>query len=102
MQPPRHIHHTYATDFDDSCGISSCEMLGLQRHGNKWRICYGTDHDMSDGPSWRPINDCSTEVRVQAAKHIEALMEEVVKSGKEYIPEIKKAIESLENALGDI
>jgi hypothetical protein len=103
MQPPRHIRICYATHYHEVPGMAEYECLGLQRHGNKWRVCYGWDADWNDqAPDWRPIVDCSTEVRVEAAKHIEALMEEVVKSGNDYIPKIDEAVCSLENALGDI
>lgn len=103
MQPPRHIRITYATHPHDDGRVSEYECLGLQRHGNKWRVCYGWDADWTDdAPDWRPVVDCSTEVRVEAAKHIEALMEEVVKSGKDYIPKVDEAMQSLENALADI
>jgi hypothetical protein len=102
MQPPRHISHLFATYTADN-GMSQYECLGLQRHGGKWRICFARDNDWTDeAPNWRPIVDCSTEVRVEAAKHIEAFMEEVVKSGKDYIPKVDEAVSSLTNALGRI
>jgi hypothetical protein len=99
MQPPRHIYLQYAKYYHDN-GMGEYECLGLQRHGNKWRVCYGRDGDwMDEGPDWRPIIDCSTEVRVEAAKHIGALLEEVVRSGKEYIPVVDEAVQSLEKAI---
>jgi hypothetical protein len=102
MQPPRRILLNYAKSYDDG-GMAEYECLGLQRHGNKWRVCYAWDADWTDeAPDWRPIVDCSTEVRVEAAKHIEVLMEEVVKSGKNYIPKVDEAVQRLEKALGDI
>jgi hypothetical protein len=106
MQPPRHIECEYEAseywDVQENYCIVVHEFLGLQRHGNKWRVCYGYSSSEVPEMSWRPINDCSTEVRVEAAKHIDKLMEEVVRSGKEYIPKVKSAIESLENAIADI
>jgi len=100
MQPPRHISHTFSTE-ESGHGSTYYQLLGLQRYGNKWRLCYGTgdDFEPEEGFSWRPINDCSTEIRVMAANHINALMEEVVRSGKEYLPEIDKAIGKLKDIL---
>src|SRR5438045_296578 len=73
IQPPRLIRLHYAKHYDEDSGMTEYECLGLQRHGNKWRVCYAWDADWFDGaPDWRPIVDCSTEVRVEAASHIEA------------------------------
>jgi hypothetical protein len=103
MQPPRHISHFFAEHTFEN-GLSAYDLLGLQRHGGRWRVCYARAYEWNDdeAPDWRPIVDCSTEVRVQAANHIEPFMEEVVKSGKDYIPKVDEAVRSLENALGDI
>jgi hypothetical protein len=103
MQPPRHIKFYFDSQTDDHSGMSQYSCLGLQRYGGKWRLCYAWDSDWHDGAlDWRPVVDCSTEIRVDAAKHIEKLLEEVVKSGKEYLPEVDEAVRCLENVLGDV
>ena len=42
MQPPRHIAYRDNTYTDGDSGLNYYEYLGLQRHGTKWRVCYGT------------------------------------------------------------
>lgn len=105
MQPPRHIEcYCYGEVFSEFDPNSLDHHLGLQRHGGKWRICYAArdSRDDSGEMDWRPITDCSTEIRVQMGKFVEKLKKEVVRSGKAFIPTIKEAIQSLENLLADI
>jgi hypothetical protein len=73
------------------------ELLGLTKHGDKWRLCHAYDHDQNVyGPLHeQPIVECPVEVRVRAAKVVRQLHEKIVKSKEEYIPLVDEAIKEL-------
>jgi hypothetical protein len=72
------------------------ECLGLQKIRGKWRICHGLDYDVfPDREHWTPITECSAQVRVEAAEHLDKLREAVVKSAENFISRVDEAIEAL-------
>jgi hypothetical protein len=105
MQPPRHIAVEFKTEFFGEDGdIELSHWLGVQRFAGKWRVCYGTNHSDQnpERAAWKPIRECSVDVRMMAAMHIKVLVDEVVKTGEKFIPELDAAIHSLERLLAAI
>jgi hypothetical protein len=85
-----------------SYGHQSCdgqpdqwELLGIDKHQCKWRLCHAYDHELNDdGPlyEFKPIVECPVDVRVRAAKVVRRLHERIVRSKEEYIPQVDEAI----------
>ena len=109
MQNPRFVWVHYDEDCytapgapPDAYWTNLC--LGIAKHGGKWRVCFGC-YDCQQDPSemtFRPVTDCAMDIRVGATKGVNKLKAEIVKASKEYLPEIDKGIEILENFLADV
>jgi hypothetical protein len=80
------------------------ELLGLDKHQGKWRLCHGTDHDLNDYGvlNEQPIVECPVDVRVRAVKVVRQLQEKIVKSKEEYIPTVDEAIKELTDLCKEI
>lgn len=76
--------------------------LGLRKIRGKWRICYCLYYydAFPDREDWTPITECSAEIRVEAARHVEALREAIVKSAEGFISRVDKAISRLATTVG--
>jgi hypothetical protein len=103
LHVPRTVCHVYA-DYEEDWhdpGSTVCLCLGLVKIKGKWRICHGAfqAHYAGEPDSWTPINDCSAETRVWAAKHLPGLREAVVKSAEDFVPKVDDAIKALKGAL---
>jgi hypothetical protein len=77
--------------------------VGMIKLRGAWRLCYA-DHHLSyqqEEPEldWKPLVEGSIEIRIEAAKHIEKLMQEIVNAKEKLIPEIEQAIASLAQLL---
>ena len=101
---PRSVSYAYKKypDPDGAEGGMIHKRLGLRKIRGKWRICYCLYYydafpDMED---WTPITECSAEIRVEAARHVEGLREAIVKSAESFISRVDKAISSLATAVG--
>jgi len=78
-----------------------CFCLGLQKIKGKWRICYGEYYSMQQHDAdWRPITECSAEIRVDAVRQLPRLEMAVVESAEKFIPSVDSAIQALTEALG--
>jgi len=101
---PCPVCYEYATD-EEYSGQHYCPVighcLGLQKVKGQWRICYGTYFYPApeEDSGWKPITECSAEVRVSAASHLPRFRERVVESAEEFIPKVDKAITELKEAL---
>jgi len=103
FQTPRYVNFTYDTQTNPESGESAYSMLALAKVGGDWRVCYGIFYDSDhEEPDWKPITDCSAEIRVEAAKHVSKLKEEIIRTAEGFLPEIENAIASLDEALSDI
>jgi hypothetical protein len=105
MQPPRHLHVIYDTEYfgEDGDYERYC-CLGLVRISGRWHVCYGTFErpgKLEEPANWKPIAECSVEVRLKAAKGIELLKHGVEETGKTFIPALDGAIRSLERVMMD-
>jgi hypothetical protein len=71
--------------------------LGVQKVKGEWRICHGYYHynDPNDDHDWKPISECSAEIRVSAVDHIAELRQRVVETAEKFIPLVDTAIETL-------
>ncbi len=77
--------------------------VGMIKLRGAWRLCYA-EHYLSyqhEEPEvdWKPLVEASIEIRIEAAKHIEALREAIVKAKEELVPEVEKAIATLAQSL---
>ncbi|MBI3468597.1 MAG: hypothetical protein HY000_36810 [Planctomycetes bacterium] len=97
---PRPVCYGYHTECEFTpCGeqpvVEHC--LGVQKVKGKWRICYGTyPYNWPADPDWKPITECSAEVRTAAAKHLPNLRQAVVECAEKFIAVADDAIEELE------
>jgi hypothetical protein len=75
--------------------------LGFVRSKGGWRICYCTEHDgfPQYDNDWKPITECSVDIRLEAVPRIGELRELVLKKAEECVPTLDKAIEDLRNTL---
>jgi hypothetical protein len=75
-------------------GAQIHSYLGFVKFGSGWRICYCRNHD--DFPEydweWKPVVDCTYDVRLEAFPHFEKLLAEVIKKAEECIPKLDNAI----------
>ena len=100
---PRPVYHQFDEyqDPGNPPGAMTSKYLSLQKVKGKWRICYGLCDDWCDHDyGWTPITECSAQVRVEAARHLEKLREKVVKSAEDFIPKVDEAIKTLAAAVG--
>jgi hypothetical protein len=111
MQVPRYVCVVYNREDiepDDAYSPSYCDCLGLAKVRGEWRLCLGQfvedayngrPSDPDRPTNWKPIADCSVEERVEAAPHIAALREEIVKSAEHYVSKVDEAVAHLTKAL---
>jgi hypothetical protein len=76
-------------------------LLGYVWYRGTWRICHDTDYDCHpDEPrDWKPITECSADVRVKAAPQFAKLHEKVVEAAQAYVPVVKSAADELKMTL---
>jgi hypothetical protein len=77
--------------------------LGMIKLRGAWRLCYAEhcfsyQHEEPD-LDWKPLVEASIETRIEAAKEIEKLREEIVKTKEALVPEIEQAIATLAQSL---
>jgi hypothetical protein len=85
----------------DSNGNRWTQSIALWKVKGEWRICYGTHPDFDPGMlEWKPIVECSAEVRVEAVKHLRGLQKAAIDSAETFIPEVDSAIKQLSEAIG--
>lgn len=99
---PRPVYYTYDKyqDPNDELGALTCKRLGLRRIRGKWRICYELYEEWHDRElGWTPITECSADIRVEAAKHLDGLREAVVKFAEDFIPKVDEAVKVLADTL---
>ena len=88
------VNETETADIDGRYVLT--EFLGVQRINNTWRLCYGTVRDdYEDIADWKPVVDCTVEVRVQMAHKFKELLAEIEKVRVAFIPLVDIAISAL-------
>jgi hypothetical protein len=103
LQTPRQVSVVYDSQTNPETGEIIHSMLGLAKIGGNWRLCHDFLHDSDPFESnWKPITDCSAEIRVEAAQHVTKLKEEIIRTAEEFLPKIDNAIASLDKMLSDI
>lgn len=76
--------------------FNDCEMLGIVKLNDKWRLCHAVSDDMDcQIEGVQPIIECPVEIRVRAASIVRQLHEEIVKAKEQIIPEVDAAIQEL-------
>lgn len=107
-----HIPRPVCYEYEALCAFQYGEeepyegcCLGVQKVKGKWRICHGTYYYCAppgdDEPDWKPIIECSAEVRASAVEHLEGLREKVVESAEKFVPVVEEAIEKLRRFVKD-
>ena len=92
---PRPVYHedNQYQDPANEPGAMTSQYLSLQKAKGKWRICHGLSDDWCGRDyGWTPITECSAEVRVEAAMHVDKLRAKVVKSAEDFISTVDEAI----------
>lgn len=80
------------------------EALGLHKAELKWRLVHaiGSDSDEEGFREIKPIIECSVEVRLQAAKQVRMLHEEIVKQKEALVSTVEEAINELTGYCAEI
>jgi hypothetical protein len=103
LQTPRHVSIVYASQTNPETGETVESMLALEKIGGNWRLCHGIYFENDPYElAWKPITDCSAEIRVDAAQQVSKLKEQIVRTAEEFLPKIDNAISSLDKALSNI
>ena len=94
----------YSTQYSypaEAAGDESRSYLGFVKWGSGWRICHGTDWDQEPevGVDWKPITECSLDLRLQMIRHIADLRGEVLRAAEACVPKLDQAISGFRDAL---
>ena len=83
---------------------SISEALGYVKSCGGWRICFGTYHDgyPDEDWSWKPLLDCSLDVRISAIPHLTKLKGGVVEAAEKSIATLDAGISELRDAVSAI
>jgi hypothetical protein len=75
--------------------------LGFARSKGGWRICvaFSDDHSPMADLEWRPITECSVDIRLEAVPHLAKLRELVLKAAEDCVPTFDKAIADLRSTM---
>lgn len=91
-----HCYKTYPVDSSNPDLGGHYEYLGLCKVKGNWRICHSTaEQGVNEDMVWTPIVECAAIVRVEAAPHVEALREEVLKSSEQFVGKVDDAMNAL-------
>ena len=98
LKPPHPVWHFFNFNSEVE-GMATCEMIGIAKHHDKWRICHAYDYEDSDGnPEITPIIERPVDIRIGAAGEIRQLHEKIVEAKEQYIPKVEQAIMALNEA----
>lgn len=105
---PRDVYfyyHTYQPDEFEHPEYACLDYLGFVRVEGGWRICYGSGDNDPDprcrGISWKPITECTQDIRVETIPHLRKLRDMMLKVAEENVPTLDTAIADLRAALAD-
>lgn len=75
--------------------------IGFVKSKGGWRICHGTQHDgyPEYDYDWKPITECSVDIRLEAAPHINKLRERVLEKAEECVTTLDRTISDFRNTL---
>jgi hypothetical protein len=75
--------------------------LAFARSKGGWRICVDTSHDSFPQYDfdWKPITECSVDIRLEAVPHLDKLRELVLKAAEDCVPTLDKAIDDLRSTM---
>ena len=86
-------------NYDNGDRIHS--LLGFVKWGGQWRLCYGEYHDgyPDMDTSWKPIADCSADIRIETIRHLNKLREAVLAKAADCVETLDKSIDDLTSTL---
>ena len=100
---PHAVEHCYASDYE---GYPTHYSLVWMRYGKGWRICHEVrtayseiDEKHPDECEWKPIIECSLDVRLAMIPHFEALRKKVIEAAEKAVPTLDEAISSFRKIL---
>jgi hypothetical protein len=88
-------------EYDNGERIHS--YLGFVKWSRQWRICYGEDHDRYPEMEvqWKPVADCSADIRIEAVPHLSKLREAVLAKASDCLGMLDTAIAKLSSTVAD-
>lgn len=91
----------WGEEIEPDAGFQIRSFLGFTKLGDGWRICFGEADDCCPRPEmeWKPIADCSAEIRLEAIPHLNALREQVIEEAAAYVGTLETAISNLSGTL---
>jgi hypothetical protein len=105
---PQDVTIRYKSELADpdpqtSTGDEIHSYLGFVKFGRGWRLCYGQDHDgFPECPLvWKPVTDCSSDVRLEAVPHLTVLRDAVLAEAGKCVGALDEAIGKLSSTLAD-
>jgi hypothetical protein len=79
------------------------EGLGFIKLSGKWRLCYAYVNqamlDVIEGPEWKPLVDCSTDIRLEAIGKLHELKMEALRAKEEYARKVDEAMNEIDKVL---
>lgn len=79
------------------------EALGFVKLSGKWRLCYAYVNqamlDEIEGPEWKPLVDCSTDIRLEAIGKLRELKMEALRAKEEYAKKVDEAMNEIDKVL---
>jgi hypothetical protein len=100
LKPPHAVWFPYAHRSYDY-GVHFCDLIGLDKYNDAWRLLHATDNSENEEgyENITPIVECPVNVRIEAAKVVGRLHEEIVKAKEAYTSQVDEAINELKEAL---
>lgn len=95
---PHDVLYPYRTEIsEDERNPAYIYYLGFVRYGKGWRICHGSRDDYPLTPDdhdfgWKPIIECTLDVRVETFDHFAGLRKKVIESAVNAIPRLDEKI----------
>lgn len=90
---PRPVVYEFPRDPDLTVADELHEYLSLQKIKGEWHICHGGLLEYSpEDLDWKPITECSAELRVEMVKHLPGLRQAAVESAEQFVPAVDAAI----------
>jgi hypothetical protein len=101
---PRPIHASYNERSLDY-GEQEWDTVSFVRYKGEWRLCHAHccsyDADENTEPAWKPVAECSTDVRLEAIAQLGKLKIEAAKAKEEYVNKVDSALEQIDKFLSD-
>ncbi len=104
LRLPDSIHVNYNHVEGDPTPLDDVwESLAFVKYNGKWRLCYAFIHeetrDIVNGPDWKPLVDCATDIRLEAVGKLRELKVEALNCKEEYAQKVDEALSEIDKVI---